>query len=77
MFDSDEKIIGAQAHSENDHADHAHTNNSPDHANNGAEHKNNGPEHIDNDHHFDRCSELVFDAAIEDKDGVHYFFKGE
>lgn len=36
--------------------------------------------HNSHDHHhkhFDRCQELVFDAAIEDEKGVHYFFKGE
>ncbi|KAK3569104.1 hypothetical protein QTP86_022133, partial [Hemibagrus guttatus] len=92
----DEKVIGAQAHSESDHADHnGHANHDNDHKNNGPGHKNNGPGHKNNGnnhknnndqahhgnnnnhHHFDRCSELVFDAAIEDKEGVHYFFKDD
>lgn len=69
MFDTDEMVTGA-------HADHQ--NNGPDHQNNDHGHKNNDPDHKNSDHHhFDRCSELVFDAAIENKEGVHYFFKGE
>ncbi|TSU62995.1 Hemopexin [Bagarius yarrelli] len=46
-----------------------------DHANN--HHENEHAHDHDHDHHphFDRCKELVFDAAIENKEGVHYFFK--
>ncbi|KAB5576865.1 hypothetical protein PHYPO_G00203420 [Pangasianodon hypophthalmus] len=67
------------AHSNNGHAHsnngHAHSNNGPAHSNNGHAHSNNG--HGDDHHHFDRCKELVFDAAIENKEGVHYFFKDD
>lgn len=69
MFNLKEKVIGARAddsssdHHGNDHDHHAH----------GNDHHAHGDDH----HHFDRCKELVFDAAIENKEGVHYFFKGE
>ncbi|XP_060784672.1 hemopexin [Neoarius graeffei] len=35
--------------------------------------------HLHDQHHkhFDRCKELVFDAALEDENGVHYFFKDD
>nr|ABW07853.1 warm temperature acclimation protein 65 KDa-1 [Ictalurus punctatus] len=67
-----EKVIGASDHSDDHTNDHAHSDHGPNQ-------KNHGPAHHDNDHsgnqHFDRCQELVFDAAIENKEGVQYFFK--
>ncbi|MCI4378219.1 hypothetical protein PGIGA_G00213410 [Pangasianodon gigas] len=70
----DEKVVGAQAHDDaNSGNDHAHSNNGHAHSDNGHAHSDNGHDH----HHFDRCKELVFDAAIENKEGVHYFFKDD
>lgn len=83
MFDSDEQVVGAHASSNPDHEhghnDKGHGHNDKGHGHNDKDHSHNdkGHGHDSNDHHhFDRCQELVFDAAIENKEGVHYFFKG-
>ncbi|MCJ8732327.1 hypothetical protein PDJAM_G00210180 [Pangasius djambal] len=56
----------------------AHSHNGDAHSHNGDAHSHNGHAHSGNDHHhFDRCKELTFDAAIENKEGVHYFFKDD
>lgn len=76
LFDSDEQVAGAHASS---NPDHEHGHDGKDHSHNSKDHghNHNGHDHKSNEHHhFDRCQELVFDAAIENKEGVHYFFKG-
>lgn len=84
LFASGEKVTGASSDHDHNHNDKGHNNgNNGSHKGNNGPHKgNNGPHkgHHGNNgphHHFDRCKELVFDAAIENKEGVHYFFKGE
>lgn len=66
MFDLDEQVAHGPGHNNNDHG---HNNNDHGHNNNDHGHKDS--------HHFDRCKELVFDAAIESNEGIYYFFKGE
>ncbi|KAM9486808.1 hemopexin [Clarias gariepinus] len=63
---NDEQVAHGPGHNNNDHG---HNNNDHGHNNNDHGHKDS--------HHFDRCKELVFDAAIESNEGIYYFFKDD